>query len=221
MYIFGYGSLIWKVDFPYQERHPCYVKGFVRRFWQSSSDHRGTPEKPGIVLTLIPYDIYKEYYKKDDFFKSEEDDLVWGVVYKIRDEDIDAVISHLDHREKGGYEQFTTKCYLKNLQVVDATIYVASHLNVGFLGPASKETIARTIAISYGPSGLNKHYLLGLRNCLRLFKESNDQHLEILGDLVEEYFLDSGLNEEEFRFGELQEESLLALKVILYSNETN
>lgn len=53
MWIIGYGLLIFKPPPFYDFRVTGYLKGYIRRFWQSSSDHRGTPEAPGRVVTLI------------------------------------------------------------------------------------------------------------------------------------------------------------------------
>lgn len=52
--VFGYGSLLWKQEFPFTAVYNTSVYGYQRLFYQGTKDHRGTPEDPGRVVTLLP-----------------------------------------------------------------------------------------------------------------------------------------------------------------------
>ena len=49
IWIFGYGSLIWKPDFPFDYCVVGHIDGFVRRFWQGSTWHRGDTKKVATI----------------------------------------------------------------------------------------------------------------------------------------------------------------------------
>ncbi|XP_077286344.1 putative glutathione-specific gamma-glutamylcyclotransferase 2 [Arctopsyche grandis] len=166
MWIFGYGSLIWKVDFPIKRQVVGHIRGYVRRFYQHSIDHRGLPHKPGRVVTLIPGD---------------ENDTVWGTAYEICEEDIEVVSNHLDFREKNGYTKTSVKFYPNldsDLHPFELIIYVATPDNVSFAGEADIETIAKQIVSCSGPSGTNKEYVYRLAAAMRSIAPSIiDSHL--------------------------------------------
>lgn len=106
VWLFGYGSLIFKTDFPYLERRGAHIQGWARRFWQGSHDHRGTPQSPGRVVTLI----------------AAPGQHCHGVAYRIRG----AVFAHLDHREKNGYLSHDTTLHLAGGKTVAGLLYVAA-----------------------------------------------------------------------------------------------
>ncbi|KAI8996725.1 ChaC-like protein [Gaertneriomyces semiglobifer] len=181
MWVFGYGSLVWKVDFPYEKRVPGYVKGFVRRFWQGSIDHRGTPDSPGRVVTLVPYETWRDKFRDSDPHDHSPVDTCWGVAYKIPASEAERVKAHLDHREKNGYQTFEADVYHPQTGddvplVKGALVYVATTDNESFLGPVDLMEMAAQIANTRGPSGWNAH--CGLR--IRLREDLSDVNNALL-----------------------------------------
>jgi cation transport regulator ChaC len=147
VWLFGYGSLIYKVDFPYIERRTATIRGWSRRLWQGSHDHRGTFEHPGRVATLVP----------------EHDATCMGVAYRVTP----ATFEHLDHREKNGYLRFTMTLHFAEDASAEGIVYIANPENAAWLGPADEAAIAHHVAGASGPSGSNRDYVLKLAQALR------------------------------------------------------
>ena len=159
VWLFGYGSLIYKVGFEFLEARRATLEGWKRRFWQGSHDHRGTPEKPGRVVTLIP----------------EAGARCAGIAYKVSPE----VFTHLDVREKNGYLRLFKPLRLEDGHTVDALVYIATEDNPAFTGPAPEHEIAARILQCHGPSGPNGDYVLALADALRDMGEHDAHVFEI------------------------------------------
>lgn len=170
LWIFGYGSLVWRPSFPHVERHAGYVCGFERRFWQGSTDHRGVPGAPGRVVTLLP---------------AAQTQRCWGSVYRVEPGTELEVLASLDHREQGGYARERVEVVHAGGRISDVLVYLATPANPEWLGDAPAEQIAAQILASVGPSGANVEYLLRLDDAL-VEMGGVDEHVAALASLVRE-----------------------------------
>ncbi|MEW5310397.1 MAG: hypothetical protein WDW38_002198 [Sanguina aurantia] len=86
IWVFGYGSLIYRPGFVYSARVPGYIRDYKRVFYQGSTDHRGTQEFPGRTVTLEPL----------------QGAVTWGVAYALSGTpaEQEATLQYLEEREK-------------------------------------------------------------------------------------------------------------------------
>jgi cation transport regulator ChaC len=169
VWVFGYGSLIWRPDFSFMDSRTAAISGWTRRFWQGSTDHRGSPGAPGRVVTLV----------------RAQSEICRGRAYLIREEDRADVLSHLDYREKGGYSMHEVDMEFSAPDEGSARglIYIAVPGNPNWLGEAPQEQLAEQVRQSSGPSGTNVEYVLELAKALRAIG-AEDEHVFDLADKI-------------------------------------
>ena len=154
-WVFGYGSLMWRQDFPFVDAQRARIDGWARRLWQGSHDHRGVADDPGRVVTLI----------------ESPDESCYGRAFLVEPE----VFEHLDHREKNGYERHQLTIHFQDSETPGMT-YVAATDNHAFLGEASEDEMVEQILRCKGDSGSNTDYVLELARVLRRF-QIEDRHV--------------------------------------------
>jgi cation transport regulator ChaC len=158
VWVFGYGSLVWRPALPWRDRRAARLDGWARRFWQASTDHRGTVDAPGRVLTLVP----------------APGEALWGVAYAVAPGDWPAVLAALDVREQQGYDRVDAPVALAPGLVaappvaeVTAAMYLATSANAHYVGPEPRAATVSVVRGAVGPSGDNATYVRALSDALR------------------------------------------------------
>ncbi|NXX76967.1 CHAC1 glutamylcyclotransferase, partial [Urocolius indicus] len=168
LWIFGYGSLVWRPGFEFTSRKVGFIRGYSRRFWQGDTFHRGSEAMLQHPVTTLS-------------FCSQA--CTWGVAYEVRGEQIAASLQYLNMREAvlGGYDTKLVKFHPQEKDGEEpflALVYIATPQNPSYLGPASEEDIAAQIVVSSGCAGHNIEYLMRLADFMRYFcPQAEDKHL--------------------------------------------
>ncbi len=146
LYVFGYGSLIWKPGFPHVAMHPALLRGFHRRFCIWSRYYRGTPEAPGLVLGL------------------DRGGACRGVAVEVPGSEAEPVLEYLEERENPAQETVYDRRILavrlpESGRTVRAVAFVANRRHAAYCRP-SPDAAAAAIAAGVGRTGSNREYLL-------------------------------------------------------------
>jgi glutathione-specific gamma-glutamylcyclotransferase len=168
LWVFGYGSLMWRPEFPYQARRPATLPGRRRAFCIYSVHHRGTYERPGLVLGLAPGGSTR------------------GMAYRIAPEDWRRVYAYLLEREQPTetYIEARRRVRLADGRWAETLVFLSDIHHPQWAGRLSLERQAELIAGATGFSGRNVDYLRDLVEHLEA-EGVPDRSMETLLRLVE------------------------------------
>src|SRR6201997_3707550 len=143
---FGYGSLIWRPGLGFIGRVPARLIGEHRALCVYSFVHRGTPEKPGLVLGL------------------DRGGACRGVAFRIAEKNAKATVAYLRAREQvtSVYREVMRSVWLEDdaRQRVSALAYVVDRGHVQYAGWLSIPEQLRHVQQGHGQSGANREYVL-------------------------------------------------------------
>ena len=150
-WVFGYGSLMWRPEFPFVERQPATLHGRRRAFCIYSVHHRGTYAKPGLVLGLAA------------------GGAVRGVAYRVAEDQWETVYAYLREREQPTetYVEARAGVRLADGRRVEALTFLSDRGHSQWAGSLDLDTQAKLIAGARGLSGPNVDYLRDLVGHLR------------------------------------------------------
>jgi len=145
-WVFGYGSLMWKPGFEFLERRSARLFGAHRALCVYSHVHRGTPDKPGLVLGL------------------DRGGACRGVAFRVASKKRDATIDYLRGREQ------VTGIYRETERPVDlldglgervrALCYLVDRGHAQYAGRLEHEALLQHVRQGHGRSGAGRDYVL-------------------------------------------------------------
>ena len=150
MWVFGYGSLMWNPGFAHEEHHVGRVAGYHRSLCLYSHVHRGTPDKPGLVLGL------------------DRGGACRGMVFRVHARHAEETIRYLRAREQVNsvYLERQIAVSLDDGRRVSALAYVVDRRHRQYAGRLPLDELLRLVAAGEGQSGRNMDYVLATHDHL-------------------------------------------------------
>jgi len=146
LWVFAYGSLMWRPDFAFMERIEARLVGAHRALCVHSFVHRGTPERPGLVLGL------------------DHGGTCRGLAYRVSVKKRADVIAYLRKREQvtSVYREVIRPIWLRSepAQRVPGLCYVVDRGHPQYAGRLSLERQLHHVRQGHGQSGANRDYVV-------------------------------------------------------------
>src|ERR1700756_4355971 len=146
LWVFGYGSLMWRPGFDYLNKVPARLIGEHRALCVFSFDPRGPPPRPGLVLGL------------------DRGGACRGIAYRVAARLRADTIAYLRGREQttNVYREVMRSVWLGNAarDRVSALAYVVDRGHVQYAGRLSLAEQLRLVQQGHGQSGNNRDYVL-------------------------------------------------------------
>jgi cation transport protein ChaC len=165
-WIFAYGSLMWNPKFAWDARHVATIRGYHRSFRLWSRINRGTPDRPGLVLTL------------------ECGGSCRGLVYRISPDHVQEQIQLIWKREMtyGSYRPRWLNCSVGG-ESIRALCFTVNRGHAAYTGAIPENVMVEAIASAAGAYGPAHDYLFKTTQTLREHG-IRDERVEHLAHLV-------------------------------------
>jgi cation transport protein ChaC len=146
LWVFAYGSLMWRPGFDYLERASARLFGLHRALCVYSFVHRGTPEKPGLVLGL------------------DRGGACRGIAYRVAQAKRAATIAYLRAREQVTmvYREAWRDVLITGEpeRRVRALVYIVDRGHPQYAGRLDHDAQLHFVRQGHGSSGANRDYVL-------------------------------------------------------------
>lgn len=152
VWVFAYGSLIWRPEFEFVEQQPARLPGYHRSLCLWSRINRGTPDTPGVVFAL------------DQGGECE------GVAYRVAADQVKATFPALWQREmpSGAYNPQWVKCHTANDQTVSALTFIINPLTDAYVPSMPLEQLRHVIYQAHGLNGACIDYVVQTAQALKM-----------------------------------------------------
>ncbi|NDV88726.1 gamma-glutamylcyclotransferase [Aurantimonas aggregata] len=143
LWVFGYGSLIWRPGFAFLDRQPARLAGYHRALCIHSHVHRGTPQRPGLVFGL------------------DRGGSCVGMAFRVAAAEADAVVAYLRERElvTNVYREAHLPLRLHDGGSVRALTYIVDRGHSQYAGRMTPAEAAVIVRGAHGQSGPNVDYV--------------------------------------------------------------